>query len=297
MKRVIFVHGRDQQGKDRNKLKAEWISAWDEGLAKSALSRPQGLDIDFPVYADRLIELINESSAPASTDAAAKGELVGDKFDDFRREVFMEIERERNIPPAVVRAEIARVHGPQVVDEKGPLNWEWLQALIRLIDGNAPGMSGGVLSLLVRDVYMYATDTGIQNEIDGLVTTDLSDKTAIVVGHSLGSVVTFNVLRRYATAHAQRPKFITVGSPLGIVAIRRLLGRLSNPASGGDWYNAFDPRDGIALNPLDAEHFNVAPAVTNFSGVSNKTDNRHGIIGYLDDKAVARRIYDAVIAG
>ena len=36
--------------------------------------------------------------------------------------------------------------------------------------------------------------------------------------------------------------------------------------------------------------FAVTPAIENFDGVDNQTDNRHGIVGYLNDKSVAERI-------
>lgn len=44
--------------------------------------------------------------------------------------------------------------------------------------------------------------------------------------------------------------------------------------------------------PLDPAH----PDIENKMDVHNRTSNRHGIAGYLDDKEVARRIYDAFVA-
>jgi hypothetical protein len=35
-------------------------------------------------------------------------------------------------------------------------------------------------------------------------------------------------------------------------------------------------------------------SIENYSMVKNHTDNRHGIIGYLDDPSVAKRITDAL---
>jgi hypothetical protein len=45
------------------------------------------------------------------------------------------------------------------------------------------------------------------------------------------------------------------------------------------------------LYPLDKDNFDVAPAVTNNGTVHNWTDNRHGIVGYLDDVKVAEAIH------
>ncbi len=93
------------------------------------------------------------------------------------------------------------------------------------------------------------------------------------------------------------PRLVTVGSPLGIRAIRdQLATPLSMPAGVRDWYNAFDDRDVVALYPLNAGNFNIRPPVKNYPFVNNHTDNRHGIAGYLDDADVAFQI-DAALRG
>jgi hypothetical protein len=88
---------------------------------------------------------------------------------------------------------------------------------------------------------------------------------------------------------------VTVGSPLGIRAIRnRLTTPLTMPAGLDDWYNAFDQRDVVALYPLDVANFGIKPPIKNFPFVNNHTDNRHGIDGYLDDADVAHQVAAAL---
>jgi hypothetical protein len=50
----------------------------------------------------------------------------------------------------------------------------------------------------------------------------------------------------------------------------------------------------VALYPLKKPYFDVDPAIENKTDVHNRTSNRHGIAGYLDDKGIASRIYDAL---
>ena len=57
-----------------------------------------------------------------------------------------------------------------------------------------------------------------------------------------------------------------------------------------------DERDVVALYPLDQSGFPIMPAIENKTDVDNDTENQHGISGYLEDKAVAKRIYDALTA-
>jgi hypothetical protein len=66
------------------------------------------------------------------------------------------------------------------------------------------------------------------------------------------------------------------------------------PVGVADWFNARDARDVVALYPLDGGNFDINPSVRNYSDVTNHTDNRHGIDGYLDNADVAKAICDAV---
>jgi hypothetical protein len=90
------------------------------------------------------------------------------------------------------------------------------------------------------------------------------------------------------------PLFVTLGSPLGVSAIRQAMSPIEHPSCVGAWFNAMDERDVVALYPLTRERFDVDPPVVNKIDVQNHTDNRHGIGGYLDDEEVARRIHAAV---
>ena len=59
-----------------------------------------------------------------------------------------------------------------------------------------------------------------------------------------------------------------------------------------------DTAAGIDRHPnedlhFDKDNFDVAPEITNNGTVHNWTDNRHGIVGYLDDQNVAK----VVLAG
>src|SRR4051794_13411249 len=76
----------------------------------------------------------------------------------------------------------------------------------------------------------------------------------------------------------------------------RLRRPLAMPPGVAAWLNARDPRDVIALYPLDRDHFDVEPMIENHSEVDNFTENRHSIEGYLTDPLVAHRIHAALSA-
>jgi len=294
MRKLVFVHGRAQENKDAVALKAEWVQSWASGLRKARLAMPIGdADIRFPYYGQTLYDLV--AGIPASEAAAVvvKGVDTSAEQRAFIREVLLEVQRRENIGTT----DIAAVAGADVV-QKGPLNWEWVQAILQVIDRRVPLASGASIALATNDVYQYLDNVGIRDEIEAGVRQAMEpDVPTVVVSHSLGTVVAYNLLRREGEAQRWHvPLFVTLGSPLAVTAIRRKLAPNRHPPCAGRWFNAMDERDVVALYPLDAANFPVDPAIVNKLDVDNPTQNRHGISGYLSDPDVAKALHDAVVA-
>jgi hypothetical protein len=284
---LVFVHGRAQEHRDPQTLRMEWIDALNNGLRKQNLTLPiSDASIALPYYGDRLFGL-TEALDSVERNAVARGGSVTDPMLQFEAEVLEELRKTAGISDAAVQAEFGG--DPSA---KGVQNWRWVQAVARAIDHWNPGISSGSLSLILRDVYVYTNRGGIATEIDAIVTAAISTEPVVVVAHSLGTVVAYNVLRRDSRA-LHVPQLVTLGSPLGIRAIRRQLVPLKSPPVD-NWFNGFDRQDIVALNALDANNFPVTPPIENEGDVDNFTDNRHGIVGYLSDATVARRIYTAL---
>jgi hypothetical protein len=151
------------------------------------------------------------------------------------------------------------------------------------------------LETVTRDVFLYTRRQGVRDAIDEIVKREINSDRTVVVAHSLGSVVAYNILRS-DPRELKIPLLVTVGSPLGVRAVRDQLRPLRHPPSVASWFNAFDKRDVVALYPLDPTTFPVTPRVENHATVNNHTENRHGIRGYLDDKEVVARIINALSA-
>jgi hypothetical protein len=285
--RLVFVHGRSQQGLDPVNLKATWLETLRRGAVKLNRSLPAELDVAFPYYGDKLDEFARQFDLPLTTDIQARG-TANDEFLQFQAEIAEAMRKRAGITDAEIDYEYGNNPRP-----RGPQNWEWVQAIIRTIDRYGGGTSQATIEMFMRDVFLYTTRAGVRDEIDRIVRATVNDTPSVVIGHSLGSVVAYNVLRtdpRRLTV----PSFVTVGSPLAIRAVRDQLRPIGFPAVAASWYNAFDTRDVVALYPLDAANFPINPAIKNYAGVQNSTPNRHGIIGYLDDADVAKHILDAL---
>lgn len=287
MKQLVFIHGRAQEHKDSVALKREWLDAWREGLAKSNKQIPIAeSDIRFPYFGQTLFDLVTGSQTPA--DVIVRG-ASGDAAEfAFTQAVIEEIQRATGITDDQVEEVLA----PEV-RERGPLNWEWVQGILKAIDKHIPGASGRSVALATKDVYQYLKNPGIRDSIETGVRQAFRDGVpSVVVSHSLGTVVAFSLLRRDGVRLGWKvPLFITLGSPLAIKAIRSAVSPIEHPACVTRWYNAFDERDIVSLYPLDSVHFDIDPAIENNGKVRNKTSNRHGIGGYLDDAEVAARIH------
>ncbi len=288
MMKLIFLHGRAQEGKDPQALKTEWVNAWVAGLAKNGLSLPAGLDIVFPFYGDLLDTLVKQTNLPENMEnVIARGE-AGTPDLNFFNDFLLELAANENISEAEIAAGFTGD-----VRERGPLNWGWVQTILQKLDGTK--LSTLSLKKFTYDVYLYLSVPGIRRKIDAFVTQEMGIGPCVVLAHSLGTVVSFNILRNHPDWFVKQ--YLTVGSPLGLKSIQA---KLDTPFAmpgciAGGWFNAYDDRDVVALQPLDKDHFDITPAIRNYDGVRNHTSNRHGIEGYLDDAVVAKALYDALV--
>jgi hypothetical protein len=286
--KLVFVHGRGQAGLNADDLKAAWLSALAEGAQALGRKLPAGLDAAFPFYGDALEEFVKRSNLPTTSQVIARGGQPDDDFLAFQAEVAQSLRARAGITDEQILSEYGDNPKP-----RGPLNWEWVHAIFRAIDKHGGGLSGDAIEQFLRDVYLYATVETVRETIDKIVRAKLDENKTVIVAHSLGTVVAYNVLRT-DDRKLRVPLLATVGSPLGIRAIRDQLLPLSFPAHVQAWYNAFDVRDVVALFPLDGANFPVNPAVENFAGVRNQTADRHGVAGYLNDKHVAAEVLDTL---
>jgi hypothetical protein len=291
VRKLVLVHGRSQEGKDPEQLKWTWVQSFKEGLAKSGLELPVAYeDIAFPYYGDAIDKLIY-GGEEAAVDVITRGAPEDDE--ELRFKVAMMEAFQAKL--GVTDDQVLEASGDATI-ERGPLNWGWVQGIMSAFDRYVPHVSGAAANLATHDVYLYLKRPGVRDEVDNIVRKTIPDgEETVVVGHSLGSIVTYSVLKR-DEAKLKVPLHVTVGSPLGLRLIQDAFNPVRSPACVSAWYNAMDPRDFVALYPLKAPHFNVIPEIENKLDVDNFTSNRHGIVGYLSDKDVAQKIHAALTA-
>lgn len=286
--KLVFIHGRSQQGKSSEELIKVWRGAWDQGLLADNLTLTTDIEIKLPFYGDKLVELMDSSDKGLLAGAQARGDVPNDEL-AFKAQFLKEVADEKGIGPAEIAA-----HGDAgaiPAHERGPLNWKWVQAILRAVDPTPLGDYS--LDQFTHDVFVYLHSPKIRQAIDSIVAAELQEGPCVVVGHSLGSIVGFNVLRACLSEKLKLRRYITIGCPLGVHAVQEKLDFPLDAPCIADWFNARDSRDVVALRSLTPDVFPFCPAVRNKDDVNNQTPNRHGIIGYLNDPVVAKEIFNA----
>jgi hypothetical protein len=295
-RQLVLLHGRGQHGADPAQMKAEWLAALTRGLRKNGLSPPADDGVRLAYYGDALQQL----TAGMSTSAApviSRGQAGDDGLREFLGDVAREAQQRFEITDSQVAAD-----SETTATERGMGSWPWTLAVLRAVDRRVPAAGAVGIFAVFSDVWAYLSNPGVRAHINDGVSRSLSpDAESVVVGHSLGSVVAYSLLRTEGEARGWRvPLLVTVGSPLAVSAVKdrvRALASLRCPPCAARWVNARCERDAVALHPLTPAHFPLSPAepaIDNHETARDPAQPPHSVLAYLSDATVAREIHDAL---
>jgi hypothetical protein len=167
-----------------------------------------------------------------------------------------------------------------------------------LIEALDPKRGSFLVERFLPQAAAYIQRPGLRSGIDGMVNDALREfvqphKPLLVISHSLGTVVSYGVLRRAKYLEEVPVALVTIGSPLGSLAMQKILpAPRIRPACVKRWVNAADRRDFVAIRYiLDEKTFGKAD-IKNLEGLENGEEDRHSIIGYLKTKVLAKAIFE-----
>ena len=116
----------------------------------------------------------------------------------------------------------------------------------------------------------------------------------VVIAHSLGTVIAYDVLSEPGFAGRTVPLLVTLGSPLGYTEIQDVITKpLRLPAPVQLWANFADPLDVVALDTSLADEFHGAPRIID-ARVDNPSPNNHAACGYLGASRVRSTVTAAL---
>lgn len=289
---LVFIQGREREDRQAGERKAQLLAALRGGRAGRTLPIPAS-DIFIADY-DDVPAGLTDAGATDVAEVIVRGEGAGAAERVFVREVLADMLAGAGVTEDVIRDEL-----PPAVVERGPLSWEWVHTGLWLLDRLVPEASGAMIARVTSDIARYLLSPQVRRHVNRAVARAFADcrprGDVVVVAHSLGTVIAYNLLRSEGPRLNFRvPLFVTLGSPLGVAAVRKPLMPLSYPTVVGRWFNAFDTRDVVAPHPLDHQRFAITPPIANYRGVRNDSTNHHALTDYLRDPRVAGEIRSAL---
>lgn len=283
--RLVFIHGMRQEGL----IVADLLRAWRDSLygkwEELGLERPD-VEPEMPYYGDVLDRLTRELHGGGHVVERGEPGIAPSPTEEAMIREFAEA---NGVTDSEVRAEL----GGEVV-ARGPANWEWVQAIGRVLEERVPLFRTIGVSLVVQ-VDAYLNRPHVAQAVDDIVQPFLSLGPVVVVSHSLGTIVAYRLLRKPNVGEV--PLFLTLGSPLGINAVKDRLRppKLAQPEQVEHWLNGADERDFVALYAkLDTRTF--CAGIENIDDIHNRHEDAHSIIDYLADERLARAIHRSLTA-
>lgn len=289
--RMILVHGINQQGKSSQKILDEWLSSLHATYATLGYDPLGKLSrIEAAFYGDTLEQL---SSVKVKSEAIALGaEEAPEDFDEFAVDALREMALRMGATEAQIEAEVSET---AVAQGAGP-HKKLLKAIARVIETVSP-FHGTLALRVLGQAHAYIRNQHVHDEVNKLVRPLFEDnEPAIVVSHSLGTIVAYSMLREFAKngQPRQSPMFVTLGSPLGIDSVRRGFPKPRvKPDNVLRWINGADPEDFVALRP-ELTNDNFGPGIENYPDIENGDENPHSIAGYLSDPRIAKAIAESI---
>lgn len=165
-------------------------------------------------------------------------------------------------------------------------------------------IAGQLTSIFLADVHDFLYDKDLRAQMEQTLLDRLAAGGGpfVVVAHSQGTMIAYDVLRRLNRAQFQVPLFVTIGSPLGLDEVQDELrrwsgaaGKLLFPPCVDKWVNVAERLDPVALDNDISDDF--TGAIENHSGLLVNKDapfHPHSATGYLRNGTVRTVVREEV---
>lgn len=288
---IVMIHGMNQQGEAAETLKNRWVenlNAVSPGLINPA-------NVTMPYFGGVLHKWARKHKPASQTMGAGLDDM--DWLDAHEAEFLVEVIGEVCRARGIIEDDLGvALFGPEYRNDEMtvPMNSRSMRTVTRLARGvdNHLTPFGLLLANVIqnfRQAYVYLKAPEARKQIDEIVAPCLVTGPPIVLlTHSIGTIIAYLMLRDMQRA-GNAPKvrlFVTLGSPLGVQAVRQEFGNpWAKPACITRWANFYDPADPLTLGRGLAYTF--AAEIEDDGTVDNKGPLAHGIEGYLRHEGLA----------
>jgi len=309
--RLVLVHGIGgprQAGLERRR----WIAALARGARKAGHSVAADQLAD-GTLADVVYAYYGDLFQRAQSQGTADGELSAEEavlLAGFLTEMIEQQRGEPGVDGAYLDRAMARLRPPGQAQGTMGVVRSAIDAATTLLDAG-PWRDGGQWisgKLLVGDLsqvarYLARGETGsdgrsLDQRIRAVVAAAAGQGPAVIIAHSLGTVVTFEALHEH---RGDVPLWVTLGSPLAMRSVVWPKLRPAPPATPVPvrrWLNYWDRDDVITARPLLEHSF-----LPNASGVRPESDRVdsdgiwvHDAVKYLAKAEVAGPVMEALLS-
>lgn len=272
MPTLLVTHGRDQRWQIELSLAREWEEALRSGLKRAGAPYWESVPVRFAYY--------------------------GGAWRD-------DLERSDDISPiqAEVAAELLQRSGAPAAIAGDRSFWSGLNRLVQFVDQHA-GIGGEVvLEFFLKDLAQYFHDDDRRAQANGVLAAEARKAPGdlILLGHSMGSIVSYLSLHEEQAALNRVRGLVTFGSPLGMQAIRKrveaIVPGLPFPDAPRRWVNVFNDEDFATTVPHladifrapDGRHVEDEAAVGRTPSVSSPGRGHDALI-YLSSRGLAAQL-------
>jgi hypothetical protein len=292
--RLVFVHGINNQDNTIERIKEDWWNALSSAWAKIGLPAKPMPQIDVAFYADKLAEAERGNLAKAIT--------MGGESPQGRT-VATGVLQEYIDAAGVTQEEINRVAAaygvPVEAVQQGAPHEGWIISLAGILERILPTKGKYIARLFLKQAALYVENEGLRESIDAKVKTQIisgKQDPAIVIAHSLGTVVAYRLLANQMQSGRDVPLFLTLGSPLSVKMFKKILpprGSLPTPPIK-NWLNGRHREDFVTLGRAITEESIGFAGVTDEVDIVNDVDDKHSIKHYLASPDIARAVHAAL---
>ncbi|WP_445116197.1 hypothetical protein [Acinetobacter sp. WZC-1] len=290
--KIIFIHGMNQQNHNAETLKNHWLNIFQSGINALQLDVcSNDLNIEVPFYGDLILKhqfnnsfdleaflpkpLLRRHPAPAVQEPIAAQAATIPVLPHFLKEKNLTFTRRLYLSSQLAKDRALREFA--------------------IVLNHFPRLHESLIHKFLIETYMYLANPDFMEEVHQRILLSVgADEELMIIGHSLGSVIAYNLL------HCRQPlfqvrRFITLGSPL---AFRVIQSRLTQPVTRpetlqGDWYNFYSHDDFLTTFPLAGTPFDFQPAIIN-QPISTFISKPHEIIGYLQHPSVVKKVLELI---
>lgn len=278
--KVIFIHGINQQKFNATSFQSYWLDVFKLGLEKNHFSMDiHNLNLAFPFYGDILQDY------QAHNGILHKWQFLKQK--NAIQEALLDIPL---LPHYAKNQHLSIKNKALFVSQY--LKDRILKEVLLLLN-QFPKLHESLVQKFISETYLYWHNTDFQNDIHHRIMSCFEpNEEHIIVSHSLGTVVAYNLLAQL-NGHYKIRRFITLASPLNFKVIQKHLKHVNFNEKGlyGKWYNFYSRDDYLTTSALNAKKFDIGSSIIN-KKIRTFVDKPHAILGYLQHPSVIRCILE-----